>query len=175
MDDRSADAEIVAVILLCTIYERMTILKWDVRSNNLRGNQMNNIKATGPFEVKLNPEAISSVASATGLGRMSLDKKFEGDLIATSQGEMLAFRSAVPGSAGYVAMETVSGALHGRQGSFVLQHSSTMTRGVPEQCITVVPDSATGALTGLTGKLIIDIVDQQHSYRFDYSLPENPK
>jgi len=134
---------------------------------------MNNLKAAGSFEVKLNPEAMSSVASATGIGRMSLDKKFAGDLIATSQGEMLAFRSAVSGSAGYVAIETVSGTLHGRQGSFVLQHSSTMTRGVPEQSISVLPDSGTGELTGLTGKLIIDIVDKQHFYRFDYSLPEN--
>ncbi len=134
---------------------------------------MNNIKAAGSFEVKLNPEAMSSVASATGIGRMSLDKKFAGDLIATSQGEMLAFRSAVSGSAGYVAIETVSGTLHGRQGSFVLQHSSTMTRGVPEQSISVLPDSGTGELNGLAGKLIIDIVDKQHFYRFDYSLPEN--
>ena len=102
---------------------------------------------------------------------MSLDKKFQGDLVAVSQGEMLSFRSSVQGSAGYVAMETVTGTLHGRNGSFVLQHSSTMTRGVPEQSITVVPDSGTGELTGLTGRLLITIVEGQHSYRFDYTLP----
>lgn len=90
--------------------------------------------------------------------------------MATSQGEMLSFRSAVQGSAGYVAMETVTGMLHGRQGSFVLQHSSTLTRGVPEQSICVVPDSATGYLAGLAGCLVITIVDGQHSYQVDYSL-----
>ncbi|VVD91703.1 hypothetical protein PPN31114_01695 [Pandoraea pneumonica] len=103
---------------------------------------------------------------------MSLDKTFRGDLVATSQGEMLAFRSSVQGSAGYVAMETVHGTLHGRSGSFVLQHSSTMTRGVPAQSITVVPDSGTDALSGLTGSLVITIADGKHTYVFDYALPE---
>jgi hypothetical protein len=98
--------------------------------------------ATGPFEVKLNPEPPGGAAERAGLGRMSLDKQFHGPLEATSQGEMLAFRSAVEGSAGYVAMETVRGSLHGRSGSFVLQHSSVMTRGTPAQAISVVPDSA---------------------------------
>jgi hypothetical protein len=102
---------------------------------------------------------------------MSLDKTFSGDLVATSQGEMLAFRSTVPGSAGYVALEVVTGTLHGRSGSFVLQHSSTMTRGVPTQSITVVPDAATGDLLGLTGSLVITITEGQHFYQFDYSLP----
>jgi hypothetical protein len=134
---------------------------------------MNNMQAKGTFEVKLNPESLSSVASTAGLGRMSLDKKFQGDLIASSQGEMLAFRSAVSGSAGYVAMETITGALHGRQGSFVLQHSSTMTRGVPRQSISVVPDSGTAELVGLTGQLVIDIVDKQHYYQFDYGFSES--
>jgi len=132
---------------------------------------MNSTQANGPFDVKLNPESLSDTAGGTGLGRMSLDKKFQGDLVAVSQGEMLSFRSSVQGSAGYVAMETVTGTLHGRNGSFVLQHSSTMTRGVPEQSITVVPDSGTGELTGLTGRLLITIVEGQHSYRFDYTLP----
>src|SRR4051812_33250119 len=99
--------------------------------------------ATGPFEVSLAPQALSPVAEHSGLGRMSLDKQFSGTLAATSTGEMLAFRSAVSGSAGYVAMETVRGTLDGRAGSFVLQHSSTMNRGEPLQSITVVPDSGT--------------------------------
>ncbi|WP_248798180.1 DUF3224 domain-containing protein [Pseudomonas sp. MWU13-2105] len=131
---------------------------------------MTSTQANGRFDVKLNPEPLSDIAAGTGLGRLSLDKKFHGDLVATSQGEMLSFRSAVQGSAGYVAMETVTGTLHGRQGSFVLQHSSTMTRGVPEQSISVVPDSATGDLVGLAGRLVITIVEGQHSYQFDYSL-----
>lgn len=135
------------------------------------------LQANGPFEVKLNPEALSSVAENTGLGRMSLDKQFHGDLEAVSQGEMLAFRTTVQGSAGYVAMETVQGTLGGRQGSFVLQHSSTMTRGQPKQSITVVPDSGTGELLGLSGSMIINInIDNgQHSYTFDYELPESPQ
>ncbi|WP_248807318.1 DUF3224 domain-containing protein [Pseudomonas sp. MWU13-2100] len=131
---------------------------------------MSSTQANGSFDIKLNPEPLSDIAVGTGLGRMSLDKEFHGDLVATSQGEMLSFRSAVQGSAGYVAMETVTGTLHGRQGSFVLQHSSTMTRGVPEQSISVVPDSATGDLVGLAGRLVITIVEGQHSYQFDYSL-----
>ncbi|WP_322081111.1 DUF3224 domain-containing protein [Burkholderia sp. BCC1972] len=128
--------------------------------------------ANGPFEVKLNPESLSAVAEHSGLGRMSLDKQFHGDLEAVSHGEMLAFRSSVQGSAGYVAMETVQGVLGGRQGSFVLQHSSTMTRGEPKQSITVVPDSGTGELLGLSGSMIIHIDDGLHSYGFDYELPD---
>jgi hypothetical protein len=128
--------------------------------------------ATGQFEIALDSQPLSGVAASTGLARMSLDKKFQGDLEAVSQGEMLAFRSGVPGSAGYVAMELVRGSLHGRQGSFVLQHSSTMDQGAPTQSITVVPDSGTEALAGLSGSLVITITDGQHAYRFAYSLPE---
>ncbi|WP_176040650.1 DUF3224 domain-containing protein [Burkholderia stabilis] len=131
--------------------------------------------ASGPFEVKLNPESLSSVAENSGLGRMSLDKHYHGDLEAASHGEMLAFRSNVQGSAGYVAMEAVQGVLGGRQGSFVLQHSSTMTRGQPKQSITVVPDSGTGELLGLSGSMTINIDNGQHSYRFDYAFQESPQ
>ena len=128
--------------------------------------------ATGPFDVKLAPQALSPVAEHSGLGRMSLDKQFHGALEATSAGEMLGFRDAALGSGGYVAMETVRGTLDGRAGSFVLQHSSTMTRGEPAQSITVVPDSGTGALVGLTGRMVVDIAPGgAHSYRFDYTLP----
>ena len=128
--------------------------------------------AQGSFQVKLGQLAMSEVAQATGLGRMSLDKRFEGDLQATSQGEMLSGMSSVAGSAGYVAMETVRGTLAGRDGSFVLQHSAAMNRGEPAQAITVVPDSGTGALTGLAGRMLIDIgPGGAHSYRFEYTLP----
>ncbi|MGU3782121.1 DUF3224 domain-containing protein [Burkholderia metallica] len=130
--------------------------------------------ANGPFEVKLNPESLSTVAEQSGLGRMSLDKHYHGDLEGVSHGEMLAFRSSVQGSAGYVAMETVQGVLGGRRGSFVLQHSSTMTRGQPQQSITVVPDSGTGELLGLAGSMIIDLDNGRHAYRFDYTLPDSP-
>jgi len=129
---------------------------------------------TGPFDVQLAPQTLSGVADKSGLGRMSIDKRFHGALAATSTGEMLAFRSATPGSAGYVAMETVRGTLDGRAGSFVLQHSSTMTRGEPAQSITVVPDSGTDALAGLAGRVVIEIAPGgAHSYRFDYTLPDD--
>ncbi len=128
--------------------------------------------ATGPFDVKLVPQALSPVAERSGLGRMSLDKQFHGALAASSTGEMLGFRDDTLGSGGYVAMETVRGALDGRAGTFVLQHSTTMTRGEPAQSITVVPDSGTGALAGLTGRMVVDIAPGgAHSYRFDYTLP----
>lgn len=131
--------------------------------------------ARGPFEVKLaaqqpdNPQA-----TGAGIGRMSIDKEFRGDLEATSQGEMLAFRTAVANSAGYVAIERVTGTLHGRRGSFVLQHSSTMDRGVPTQGIAVVPDSGSDELAGLRGTMTISIAEGgAHSYAFDYTLSDS--
>jgi len=123
--------------------------------------------ATGPFDARLAPQTLSAVAEHSGLGRMSLDKRFHGALEATSTGEMISFRRA-----GYVAMETVRGTLDGRAGSFVLQHSSTLTRGEPTQSITVVPDSGTDALVGLAGRMVVDIAPGgAHSYRFEYTLP----
>jgi hypothetical protein len=130
------------------------------------------MRARGPFEVKLTPRAMDAGAEGAPLGRMSLDKQFHGDLEATSKGEMLSAGTPVKGSAGYVAIERVSGTLHGRTGTFVLQHSGTMTRGVPHLTITVVPDSGTGQLTGLAGTMTIQIADGKHSYEFVYTLPE---
>jgi hypothetical protein len=127
------------------------------------------MQATGTFTVKLEPQPPAHADS--GLGRMSINKQFSGDLEAHSLGEMLAYRSAVDGSAGYVAMERVLGALHGRRGAFVLQHSGTMDRGAPTLRVGVVPDSGTDELAGLTGTLAIHIDAQGgHSYIFDYSL-----
>jgi hypothetical protein len=103
---------------------------------------------------------------------LTIDKQFHGDLEGTSRGEMLATRTAVEGSAGYVAMERVTGKLNGRSGSFSLQHSATMTRGAPQLSITVVPDSGDGELEGIAGTMRIDIADGKHSYRFEYTLPE---
>ena len=131
-----------------------------------------NHSAKGRFDIQLEPQSLSPVAESTGLGRLSLNKTYHGDLQATSHGEMLSFRSSTQGSAGYVAMETVRGTPHGRSGTFVLQHSATMTRGVPAQSIIVVPDSGTDALSGMTGSVVITIADGQHSYTFDYALPE---
>jgi hypothetical protein len=105
---------------------------------------------------------------------MSIDKQFHGDLEGTSKGQMLTAGTAVEGSAGYVAIERVSGMLHGRRGTFVLQHSGTMTRGAPQLSVTVVPDSATGELVGLAGKMTITISDGKHSYDFEYTLTKTP-
>ena len=127
-------------------------------------------RASGSFDVKLGPQAAQDEAEAAFLARMSIDKRFHGDLDATSQGLMLAAGTATQGSAGYVAIEHVTGTLLGRSGSFVLQHSGTMTRGAPQLSITVVPDSGTGQLLGLTGRMSIDIVDGKHFYGFEYSL-----
>lgn len=127
--------------------------------------------ASGTFEVKLNPQADDQVGDPT-VGRMSIEKQFQGDLEATSKGQMLNAMTDVKGSAGYVAMERVSGTLDGRSGSFALQHSGTMTRGAGQLGITVVPDSGTGQLAGLSGKMMINITDGQHSYEFEYTLDQ---
>ena len=126
--------------------------------------------ATGTFDVKTAPQAPDEKAGSSTIGRLLLDKQFHGDLEGTSKGQMLAFSSSVKGSAGYVALEEVTGTLNGRTGTFALQHSGTMTRGTPHLTITVVPDSGTGQLTGLTGKMIIEIAEGRHSYKFDYSI-----
>ena len=127
--------------------------------------------ASGPFDVKLNPQPSDDKAEGSTLGRLSIDKQYHGDLEASGKGQMLTAMTEVKGSAGYVAIERVTGSLHGRSGSFVFQHSSTLTRGAPLQSITVVPDSATGQLVGLTGKMVVNIVDGKHSYDFEYKLP----
>jgi Protein of unknown function (DUF3224) len=131
-------------------------------------------RASGSFEVKLTPQPSGDKPEGSLLGRMSIDKQFHGDLEATSKGEMLSAGTAVKGSAGYVAIEHVSGTLHGRSGTFVLQHSGTMTRGTPQLSVTVVPDSGTGQLAGLAGKMTINIVGGKHSYEFEYTLDETP-
>jgi hypothetical protein len=126
--------------------------------------------AKGTFEVALEPQASHNVDGGTIAARLSLDKQFNGDLTATSVGEMLIATTPIKGSAGYVAIETVTGVLDGRHGTFVLQHSGTMNRGAPSQSVTVVPDSATGDLTGLSGTMTIEIVDKTHLYTFEYTL-----
>ncbi len=127
--------------------------------------------ASGLFEVKLSPQALGDANADVSLGRMLIDKSFSGDLVGTSKGEMLTAGTAVKGSAGYVAIERVSGTLGGRSGSFVLQHTGTMNRGVPQLSVSVVPDSGAGQLTGLSGQLEIIMADGKHRYQFDYSLP----
>lgn len=127
--------------------------------------------ARGRFTVRMTPQSEPDTADGVSLGRMSLDKRFEGDLVGTGQGAMLTALTPVKGSAGYVAIERVTGALAGRAGSFVLQHSGTMDQGAQQLSVTVVPGSGTGALAGLSGRLAIDVVEGEHRYTFDYTLP----
>lgn len=126
--------------------------------------------ARGTFEVNVSQQAPEEKVGDPTVGRMALDKQFHGDLEASSKGQMLAVGTDVKGSAGYVAMERVTGTLKGRTGSFALQHSGTMTRGTPSLTITVVPDSGTGELAGIAGSMSIVITDGKHSYDFEYTL-----
>lgn len=127
-------------------------------------------QANGTFDVKLEPQHPSDQAQSAKLGRMTIDKQFSGDLEAASTGEMLAAMTGVEGSAGYVALERVRGTLHGRRGSFWLQHNGLMARGVQQLEITVVPDSGTEELVGLAGKMAILIENGEHRYEFTYTL-----
>lgn len=126
----------------------------------------------GPFHVRMTPEALAHSDAPSLLGRFRLDKRYEGGLDAVGAGEMLAARTTVEGSAGYVAIERVTGTLDGRHGSFVLQHSGVMERGMKRLFLEVVPDSGTGELAGLWGRMGIDIAGGEHFYRFEFSLPE---
>jgi len=139
------------------------------QSQGLDGEHM---KASGTFDVKLNPlSAHAGGSDGVNLGHMSIDKTFYGDLEARSRGEMLSAMTSTKGSAGYVAVEQVSGVLSGRKGTFVLQHFGTMDRGANRLILEVVPDSASGDLSGLRGSMTINIEGGQHFYEFDYELP----
>ena len=127
-------------------------------------------QAKGTFEVKMNPHPAYETEEGVQLGRVSIDKTFAGDLDGISHVEMISAITPVKGSAGYVAIERVSGSLHGRTGTFVLQHSGTMTRGKPELMVSVVPDSGTAALEGIAGRFNIEITGGKHFYSFDYTL-----
>ncbi|MCP4315122.1 MAG: DUF3224 domain-containing protein [Hyphomicrobiales bacterium] len=131
------------------------------------------MEIAGKFDVKLEPlEAAGKGQDGIALGRMAIDKTYHGDLSARSTGEMLTVMTEVKGSAGYVAVEQVVGTLAGRKGSFVLQHYGTMQASGEFLMLAVVPDSATGELVGLSGKMIIHIDAGEHSYEFDYNLPD---
>lgn len=132
---------------------------------------MNSTIARGTFVVELAPLPFEGQPEGSALGRMSIDKRIEGDLTATTRGQMLSAMTGTAGSAGYVAIEVVEGTLHGRRGTFVLQHSGTMNRGAPQLAVTVVPDSGTGELLGLAGTFRIIRNEGQHRYEFDYALP----
>jgi Protein of unknown function (DUF3224) len=137
------------------------------RTSSTTGENVVDHTATGEFEVQLTPIGAADAA----VGSMAISKTFRGDLAGNSTGQMLAVRTQVNGSAGYVAMERVSGMLAGKNGTFVLQHSGTMDKGASTLSVTVVPDSATDDLVGLSGSMAIKIEDGKHFYTFEYTLP----
>lgn len=124
--------------------------------------------ATGTFEVKIAPQDDKSDDKT--MGRMTIEKTWHGDFEGTSKGQMLTGGDPAKGSAGYVAMEKVTGTLKGKKGSFIFQHSGTMDRGDSQLKITVVPDSGTGELEGLTGTMTIKIEGGKHFYDFEYRI-----
>jgi hypothetical protein len=132
------------------------------------------LHARGTFEVKLAPQPRDDYADGATLARLTIDKQFLGDLTGSSKGQMLSAATPVRNSAGYVAIELVTGTLAGRSGTFVFQHGGTMNRGAATLALTVVPDSGTSELTGLTGSMKIEIANGKHSYEFEYALPGAP-
>jgi hypothetical protein len=128
------------------------------------------MRVTGKFDVTLNPQSSDDIGDGVPLARMAIDKRYHGELDASGKGEMLTALTPVKGSAGYVAIERISGSLQGRKGSFVIQHSGTMTRGAPSLSVTVVPDSGTGELAGIGGKMAI-VVGDYHAYDLEFTLP----
>jgi hypothetical protein len=146
-------------------------LVFGVLSTSAQKDSTVTMQAKGTFDVKVAPVAEDKADGST-LGRYSLDKQYHGDLEATAKGEMLTAGSDVKGSGAYVAVERVTGTLNGRKGSFVLVHKGTMGRGSMHLEVSIVPDSGTGQLTGISGTLNIIIADGKHSYELEYSLPE---
>jgi len=132
-----------------------------------------NEHATGTFEVKIVPETVAGKTPTPGVSQMSIDKTFHGDLEGTSRGSMISAGDPKAGEAGYVALEMITGRLKGRSGSFALMHHATMSGGSGAMEVTVVPGSGTGTLKGIEGTFIIHIDNGQHSYEFDYTLPDS--
>ena len=128
------------------------------------------MQAKGTFEVRVVPLAADEGSDTGGFGRLSIDKTFSGELTGTSKGQMVGAFTAVEGSAGYVALERVTGTLDGRTGSFILQHSGSMSKGTQTIIVTVVPDSGTDELSGLAGTMQIIIEGKKHSYLLEYTL-----
>ena len=128
--------------------------------------------STGGFDVKLSPLTLSEQSADPKLGRMAIEKQYHGDLEATAKGEMLTAQSEMKESGVYVAVERVTGTLNGKRGSFAMHHTGVMNRGKPDLRITVVPDSGTDELLGLTGTMNIKVDNGKHFYDFEYSLPQ---
>jgi len=131
------------------------------------------LHATGSFDAKTTPLPPDDTTGGAGanIGRYALEKQYHGDLEATAKGEMLGAGDPSKGTAGYVAMERVTGTLHGRTGSFTLQHIGTMEQGKFQLTVGVVPGSGTGGFAGIAGTMTIIITNGKHSYNFEYTLP----
>ena len=128
-------------------------------------------RASGTFSVTMNPQAAEAGVGDASIGRIGLHKRFEGGLSGEALGQMLATRSPVDGSAAYVALDRFEGELDGRRGGFALHHRGVMDAGVAALEVWVAPDSGSGELAGLRGKLDIRVEDKEHFYQLDYSLP----
>jgi len=129
------------------------------------------MSTTGTFTIKMTPDAPYDESDGITLGRVRFDKVFSGPLTATSVVHMTAARTAIADSASYVAVEKIVGTLDGKQGSFVVTHTGHMVRGAQTLTITIVADSGTGALVGISGTMDIQIVDGVHHYTLDHRLP----
>ena len=132
------------------------------------------LTARGEFDVKMTVESVDAPEDGGSVSRLALDKKYHGNLDAVGKGVMLSAATVVKGSAGDTAMERVTGTLHGRRGSFVLQHTGTMMRGASQLSIAIVPDSGTGELAGISGTCGITITDGKHYYELHYTLTGEP-
>jgi hypothetical protein len=129
--------------------------------------------ASGTFVVKISPAEASALAQEAGLGRMTIDKTFAGDLHGTSKGEMLTGRAESTGAMAYVALERVTASLAGRSGSFLLMHNASMLQTDPgsgTMQVTVVPHSGTEELSGLGGTMTITIADGKHYFDLEYQM-----
>jgi hypothetical protein len=128
-------------------------------------------RAVSPFNLdSFDGDSISDT-DGVGIGRAQISKTFTGDLVGTGVVEMLTTVCGESGSRAYVAMERIEGTLAGRTGSFVLHHSATATASGQSATWTVVPDSGTGELAGITGTGDIAIApDGSHTFTLDYDL-----
>jgi len=154
-----------AATVLCATYAATPALT----AAQTQGTIMHHAKGT--FDVKITPQAHQEGVGDPVVGRLAISKTFSGDLVGNGHGEMLAVRTAVKDSAGYVALEKVVGVMNGRRGSFALQHSGSMNRGASQLSIAIVPDSGTDELTGIAGEMLLDISTGVHHYQFNYQLP----
>ena len=165
----------VSTLALCLTFPRSALAQSSagVASSGVREGIVMSM-AKGSFDVKVAPQPADGYADGTMMGRMTLDKQFRGDLEGISTGQMLTAITSVQGSAGYVAIELVRGTIAGRSGRFMLQHSGTMNRGAQTLTLSVVPDSGTDGLAGISGTMVILIANGSHAYEFEYSLPRAP-